>query len=213
MTIIYKATNTVNGKCYIGKTVKSLHKRRIEHEKSSRTTGFQGALKKYGPEKFQWIILEECDLSIASNREMFWIESYDSIKNGYNLTPGGDGAAIGLSNVSKRPEVREKLRRNSTGRFHTEETKQQIKESMLGFKHSNETKQKIALASIGRVKPQGNQHPRSVEYIITNPSGDTFIIKGMRKFCRDNNLNAKLLRRTAAGLQEEHKGFKCQRVE
>lgn len=213
MTIIYKATNVVNGKCYVGKTVKPLPKRRDQHEKSSRTTGFQGALKKYGPENFQWVILEECNLQQASAREIFWIETLNSMNDGYNLTSGGDGAAYGALNVSNRPEVKEKLRLKSIGRYHTDETKKKIRNSVLGSKHTTETKKKIAQASIGKAKPQGDQHSRSVEYMITDPLGNVFPIKGMRKFCRDNNLNAKLLRKTANGLQKDHKGFKCQMVE
>ena len=50
------------------------------------------AMLKYGPAAFKAEIIEECDDSSLHEREQFWIEYYDSYKNGYNSTLGGEGA-------------------------------------------------------------------------------------------------------------------------
>lgn len=96
MPYIYKITNKVNGKIYIGKTVRSLDKRWKEHCQSSRKTQCEKrplyeAMKKYGIENFEFSLIEECDENILSEKEKYWIEYYGSFKNGYNATIGGDG--------------------------------------------------------------------------------------------------------------------------
>lgn len=93
--IIYKVTNKINGKIYIGKTVKSLSRRRAEHHSGIENTdnvfkGFKGALQKYGKEQFVWEILEECPIEELNSREVHYIEEHKSYMKGigYNLTKG-----------------------------------------------------------------------------------------------------------------------------
>jgi len=61
--IIYKATNKINGKCYIGQTVKTLARRKCDHlcrlRKGDRDHKFYLALRKYGQENFEWETLQE----------------------------------------------------------------------------------------------------------------------------------------------------------
>lgn len=80
--IIYKATNNINGKIYIGQTIHSLEYRKKQHENSintkhSQKRAFVKAIKKYGKENFSWEIiddsaktLEELDLL-----EIYYIEN------------------------------------------------------------------------------------------------------------------------------------------
>lgn len=98
MPYIYKITNKVNGKVYIGKTVLTVQKRWSQHcsdyekeEKSSRP--LYSAMRKYGVDNFDIEQVEECSEDILSDRERFWIEYYGSFTNGYNATLGGDGKA------------------------------------------------------------------------------------------------------------------------
>lgn len=101
MGYIYIITNDINDKVYIGLTRRSLSCRWKEHinkailsENDSRhDTYFYKAIRKYGQEHFQIEELEYVeDDSILSDRECYWIAEYDSYKNGYNSTVGGDGA-------------------------------------------------------------------------------------------------------------------------
>lgn len=89
--IIYKITNKVNGKSYIGQTRYTLEFRWRQHQHKRDDTYFHNAIHKYGVDNFSIEILEECDIADLNSREIFYIAKYDSFKNGYNLTIGGDG--------------------------------------------------------------------------------------------------------------------------
>ena len=96
MAYIYKITNDINNKVYIGKTVKSIEKRWKEHCIDSKKTILEkrplySAIKKYGIEHFHIEQIEECNENNLSDREIYWIEQYGSFKNGYNATLGGEG--------------------------------------------------------------------------------------------------------------------------
>jgi len=87
--IIYKATNKINGKSYIGQTKYDMQVRISGHVRKGHV--FHEALKKYGREAFRWEILENCASGEELNdREKFWISFHDTISpKGYNLTDGG----------------------------------------------------------------------------------------------------------------------------
>lgn len=91
---IYKITNNLNNKVYIGKFVYS-DKRSFKHYWGSGIA-INRAYKKYGKENFVKEIIEEIqgDNSILCEREVYWISEYNSIDNeiGYNISEGGDGA-------------------------------------------------------------------------------------------------------------------------
>lgn len=89
--IIYKITNKVNGKSYIGQTRYTLEFRWRQHIHKKDNTYFHNAIKKYGFENFTLEILEECPVSNLNEREIFYIAKYNTFKDGYNLTIGGDG--------------------------------------------------------------------------------------------------------------------------
>lgn len=90
--LIYKHTNKINGKCYVGQTKQVAEKRWQNGNGYSNNLHFCNAIKKYGWSNFEHEILEDSILSqeIANEREIFWIEHFDSFANGYNLTKGGD---------------------------------------------------------------------------------------------------------------------------
>lgn len=84
--IIYKTTNLVNGKFYVGKDV--------DNDSSYFGSGkiLKHAIKKYGKHNFKKEILEVCSsLDELNDREKFWISELNAIENGYNLTEGGTG--------------------------------------------------------------------------------------------------------------------------
>ena len=96
MSYIYKITNKLNNKIYIGKTDFSVEKRWKEHCRDclkvrDEQRPLYNAIQKYGIDNFFIEIVEECNSSVASDREKYWIEYYGSFKNGYNATKGGDG--------------------------------------------------------------------------------------------------------------------------
>lgn len=88
---IYKITNKVNGKSYIGQTRYTVEFRWRQHIHKKDNVYFHNALKKYGTNNFIVETLEECDVEILNEREIFYIAKYNTFKDGYNLTIGGDG--------------------------------------------------------------------------------------------------------------------------
>lgn len=101
MGCIYKATNIVNGKIYIGKTIRPLKVRIHGHIRASKKGMgyFQRALRKYGSDAFTWEEIYKSDNEKELfNKEKEYIALYESNKDGvgYNLTIGGEGASIGL---------------------------------------------------------------------------------------------------------------------
>jgi group I intron endonuclease len=92
--IIYKVVNKINGKCYIGQTVKSLRVRISGHYACAKRDNyhFHNALLKYNKKDFDWSVLCECDTKDELNEmEYRYIKQYDTYNNGYNTTYGGDG--------------------------------------------------------------------------------------------------------------------------
>jgi len=115
----YRATNTLNGKFYIG-SASNFEKRKKEHLRSKEKYPFQNALRK-NPEAFKWEVWS--DGSDEPILEQALLDMWFGTECCYNLSP-----------VAGRPMA---------GRRHSEQTKQKIRQAMLGKKHSEETKQKI----------------------------------------------------------------------
>ena len=94
---IYKITNDINNKVYIGQTIKTLTKRWQQHKCNSTKEYFKQivlykAFKKYGIEHFHIEEIEEVENDLLDEREKYWIQYYNCYgNNGYNATIGGDG--------------------------------------------------------------------------------------------------------------------------
>lgn len=93
---IYKITNKINNKCYIGQSV-DINKRWNAHIHSFNNIDVYNyplyrAFRKYGIENFSFEIIETCPRDKLNEREKYWIQYYDSCYNGYNQTLGGDNA-------------------------------------------------------------------------------------------------------------------------
>ena len=95
---IYIIKNKINDKVYIGQTTISARERFRQHMKPSnykKRYKFYKAVQEYGNENFYYEILEDhIPLNELNEKEIYYISLYDSYKNGYNSTPGGDGRQI-----------------------------------------------------------------------------------------------------------------------
>ena len=94
MAYIYKITNNINDKIYIGQTNYTLSERLHQHYLDSKKQHRKNrplyqAINKYGIENFSIELIEETNNPLE--REIYWIEYYGSFKNGYNATMGGNG--------------------------------------------------------------------------------------------------------------------------
>lgn len=122
---IYKITNILNGKIYIGKDA--------YNRKNYFGSGLiiKSAIRKYGKQNFIKEILEECqDLKELSKREIYWIEKLNSRNSeiGYNIAIGGDNVM--------------------TGRTCTNEHKQKISMSLSGVKKTENAKISMSKARL-----------------------------------------------------------------
>lgn len=94
---IYKITNLINQKVYVGLS-RNCQRRWYDHRSKSKSSPKEEdlrkplylAMRKYGLENFSFEIIEVCEESLLSDREVFWIDKLDSYRNGYNATLGGD---------------------------------------------------------------------------------------------------------------------------
>lgn len=96
MGYIYKISNDINNKVYVGQTNRSISIRWQEHCKNYQTIDYPiyRAMRKYGINHFFIEQIEECNSEDINEKEKFWIKFYDSYKNGYNATLGGEGYSI-----------------------------------------------------------------------------------------------------------------------
>ena len=143
--IIYKWQHKENGKCYIGQTIQDANRRRLEHladaRKSPHTYHFHNALKKYGEEAFTYEVIEECDsLEQLNEREVYWIDYYNSIDEGYNLRRAGEAKTH--SEISKKLMSEAQKAAHARRRAEGRDTFTKIRKTR-GWKLSEETKAKL----------------------------------------------------------------------
>ena len=158
--IIYKTTNLINGKIYIGQDFHN----KINYIGSG--VRLRSAIKHYGKENFIKEILEYCSLDDLNDRESYWIMYYNSMNPeiGYNLTSGGhqnsivsEHSIVKLKGKKLSSYTKEKIRLANLGKVQSIETREKRSKSlkgrqgpMKGKTQSDETKYKISVANKGR---------------------------------------------------------------
>ncbi len=104
--IIYKTTNLINNKFYIGQDSKN------NPEYLGSGTIIKKAINKYGKENFKKEILDIClDKEELDIKEIYWIKELKSIENGYNISSGGNGCL----GCKQSDETKEKRRLKNIG--------------------------------------------------------------------------------------------------
>ncbi len=175
--IVYKITNKVNSKVYIGITKCTLNERWINHKSSARTGQpftICRAIRKYGEENFT--CEEICHAFGTDNAEYLeaeFIKEFDSIKSGYNMVQGGNafkglsGELNGMYGKTHTPEVKKKLAEDAKERFKGksyDELYGKERASQLKYKRSQEMKVHRAKCPVNGAK---------------NPRARTVHIKGL----------------------------------
>jgi len=210
--LIYKFTNKINNKSYIGFTCRGFELRRYEHiylsTKASKFK-FHLALKKYGIENFHEEILENniSSLPEVNNREIFYIKHYDSYRNGYNMTIGGgyccdyvltDESREKMRNaklgIKLSDETRLKQSLSLKGIPKSEEHKLNAKNALIGRKLSKETRGKMSKSMLG--KSVGEKNPAAIRInIYDNNNKLIFMCNGTFELtCNEHNLPTCALR-------------------
>lgn len=107
MGFIYKIWNEINDKVYIGQTTTSLQQRWKEHHYACHSIRHKNqhlylAMRKYGEKFFHIEEVEQCENILLNEREIYWIDFFDSYNQGYNMTLGGENSATAKGLTKKQ---------------------------------------------------------------------------------------------------------------
>ena len=156
MGSIYLIRNTLNGKCYIGKTTKDAIRIRIrDHIGGYGSLLIARAVEKHGKDAFTFEILHDGIINeLLDTYEIEAIKRYNTFNrdNGYNLTHGGDG-------VMPTEDTRKKMSDAHKGKKLTLEHRRKIGEAGKGRRNSEETLQKMSEAQKGNKNHAFGKHP------------------------------------------------------
>ena len=156
---IYKITSP-SGKVYIGQSIniekRWTHYRFVDCVDQPK---LYNSFLKYGVNNHEFVILEECDIGLLTERERYWQEYHDVIKNGLNCKYVSVNDKTGHLSEETKEKISKKLkgRKSRKNYRHSEETK--IKTGMankgkptIGFtkKHSEESKRKMSNSKKGK---------------------------------------------------------------
>ena len=142
-TGIYKITNPITGRVYIGKAV-NINRRFKEYKnikKSAQQIRLYRSFNKYGIDEHIFEIVESCLVENLSNRERYWQDYYNVLsKKGMNcVLTQSDEKSGSLSEETKR-----KISNANKGNIHSEETRAKMGLKNLGKKATLETRQKMS---------------------------------------------------------------------
>jgi group I intron endonuclease len=146
--IVYCVTNKINGKIYIGQSTKTLQQRRRKHLKSINQNinlPFYRALKKYGKDNFEWVILKECSSKKELDEtEIYYIRSLKSNDEhyGYNRSTGGEGGDTYTDNP-RLTEIKETLKKRTTENWKKAEYRDKVIPEISKFYFSSEQMKKL----------------------------------------------------------------------
>lgn len=175
--IVYKHTNKINGKVYVGQTCNNINKRWRNGEGYKNCTLFYRAIQKYGWDNFEHeIIKSNLSQTEANELESFYIFLYKSTdKNyGYNVRTGGENSLLS-------EETKDKIRKANTGRKHNSVTKKKLSELNKGENNPNWNKprpesvrRKISKSNKGRIFSENHKEKLSENHASVDGEKNPF---------------------------------------
>ena len=173
---VYRTTNLINGKLYIG-----IRKGKWKSSYYGSGVLLKKALSKYGINNFKVELIEFCiDRDALSEREVYWINYYNSRVTGYNIDGGGksrdvsDNTKEKLSKAHKGKILTEKHKENiikaNKLKRHTQEAKIKMSETRLGRTHTDYTKKLIGSKSVNRNWKKGHKLSDETKRLIGESS-------------------------------------------
>ena len=200
---IYKITNKLNNKSYIGYTINP-SKRWLAHQNKQGSKLVWQAIQKYGLPNFSFEVIAEDTVDNENN----YIVDYNTIApNGYNIAPGGGLPPNHKGKTYKEiygdnwqmqidKRTKTQLERGGYGPVnHSTETKQKISKAvsgknnpMYGRTHNEDTLNKMRESSKG--KSAGEKNGRAKKWVLTSPEGDEHFAHGnLRILCKELGLS------------------------
>lgn len=158
---IYKITNLLNGKVYVGQSVQ-LEERKQEHFRCLRkgihdNIYLQSAFNKYGESNFKFEVIEYLtdDANLLTQREQYWIDYYGGHQSSttYNLKEAG----IHGKDSQELKCIKSKAQKGKKMPKLSEEHKRKISQKLTGIKRSEETKKKMSKPKAPRTKEHANK--------------------------------------------------------
>lgn len=205
---IYKTTNLINGKIYIGQ-----HKSKdFDTDYYGSGTLLKSALKKYGKENFKCEVLERCyTKSQLEDREIYWIDRLNSCDHtiGYNISSGGftprfNGKNHPMWGKHHSETSKKKNRLSHLGKKLSEETKRKISDGNKGKAISEEQRVKISQANRGKIR--GDRLTDDGRRRISESSKNRIVSEETRKKISSANKGRKFSEEHIKKLSESHKG-------
>jgi len=181
--IIYKTTNLLNEKIYIGRTIKSIEQRKREHEHPKKLNYFQYSLKLNGKENFKWEVIKECScLKDLTDSEIYYIRLFKSNNPdfGYNLTEGGEGGLLGYKHSQEYKDFMSKIQKGKinsnykhgkySGKHYCKKCHKELENTntatlcksccKIGIKFSKEHRKNMSLSKLGDLNPAKREEVR-----------------------------------------------------
>lgn len=227
---VYKVTNLVNGKFYIGahKTIN------INDKYYGSGTVIRKAIELYGKKNFQKTVIHLCETS----EEMFLketeeVQKYIGQEQCYNVSQGGKGGFDVINNnrhLYQNPMLnKDCVIKNLESRKRKLESNPELKENTR--LRSIRNLQKAVATNTGKKRPDHSllmkkkyvdgvikvpiKQPK-YEYLVTSPDGDLFNVKGLEKWCKDRSLDYLPIWRTnrtgKPAPKGKSKGWICKKI-
>lgn len=180
---IYTISNTSNKVVYIGWTSKKPEDRWKQHKNSKTNTAISRAIRKYKNDLSFNVIYQSKDIEHSKKMEIFFINFYDTFKNGYNLTYGGDGTIGYKHKDSTRELISRIVKSKGIKRNWTDLQKKELSNKLKGHRKTIEA---IENNRISQCK---------WSYLITFKDDRCIIVNSLNQFCLNNNYQQASLQR------------------
>lgn len=200
--LIYKITNTENGKIYIGKTKKfygalpfGIHRRFKAHvsdannpKKGTGCPKLHNAIKKYGEDKFTIEQIEETDADHVDEREEYYIKFYDSTNRdiGYNIALGGKGRKVAYVDEETREKISKAQTKSEDWEMGVKPYKDKKTDEIIGYRARRREHDRYCEKHFTSKEftPEEN-HQKALEFIeaVKNNSETEYV-----KYNKDTNL-------------------------
>jgi len=216
--VIYCYQCIPTGKKYIGQT-RNEKRRKTDHLYCSKYTKdnnkFYNAIRKYGWENFIYGVIDEFNILDLDDWENYYIEKYNTVKEGYNTLSVGVSCNKNYASWNKGKRNAYKL---------SEDTKQTMSKNRQNRKWWNNGIEETWMENppdstwiSGRLPRHFHRAKRgainsSIKYLleITSPDGKKFITNNIREFCRENGLCRGGIGRVVKGTYDNYKGWTVQ---
>lgn len=185
---IYKITNTIDGKVYIGQTVcfirrANIHKSQLQQNKHGNHK-LQNAVNKYGIDAFLFEVITVCNIHDLDRQETEYLACYvDNKKACYNHDFIPRKTSLEKANLS------EAIKRSWENDL---ERRKNAAKKMLNTKNNNPT----MYDNLKKIR----------KYI--DPTGQIHVVNDLKKFCESNDLSYEVMRKMSKGSYVSHKGWK-----